>query len=45
MALIVIELLRHGARTIESDPPERDTATLRQNWGRFPVRFTVKGTK
>ncbi|GAO56808.1 cytochrome P450 [Novosphingobium sp. ERN07] len=45
VALIVIELLRHGARTIESDPPERDTATLRQNWGRFPVRFTVKGTK
>ena len=43
VTLILVELLRHGARTIRDDPPQRDADTSRPNWGRFPVRFTVKG--
>lgn len=43
VTLILIELLRHGARTIPGDPPQRDADTSRPNWGRFPVRFTAKG--
>lgn len=44
VTLILVELLHHGARTIPSDPPQRDAHTSRPNWGRFPVRFTAKGT-
>lgn len=43
VTLILVELLRHGARTIPDDPPQRDAGTFRPNWGRFPVRFTAKG--
>lgn len=43
VTLILIELLRHGARTIPGDPPQRDADTSRPNWGSFPVRFTAKG--
>ncbi|WP_298192908.1 cytochrome P450 [Novosphingobium sp.] len=43
VTLILVELLRRGARTIPHDPPQRDTNTSRPNWGRFPVRFTAKG--
>jgi cytochrome P450 len=44
VTLILVELLRRGARTIPDDPPQRDADTSRPNWGRFPVRFTAKGT-
>ena len=43
VTLILVELLRHGARIIPDDPPQRDAGTFRPNWGRFPVRFTAKG--
>ena len=44
VTLILVELLRRGARTIPDDSPQRDANTSRPNWGRFPVRFTAKGT-
>lgn len=43
VTLILVELLRHGARIIPDDPPQRDADTSRPNWGRFPVRFMTKG--
>lgn len=43
VTLILVELLRRGARCVADDPPQRDAGTFRPNWGRFPVRFTAKG--
>ena len=38
--LVVLHMLRFGARTVPEDPPVLDPHTTRPNWGRFPIRFT-----
>jgi len=38
--LVVIQLLKFGARLIDDDLPTADPETTRPNWGRFPIRFT-----
>lgn len=38
--LVVLHMLRFGARTVPDDPPVPDPHTTRPNWGRFPIRFT-----
>ncbi|MFV0643236.1 MAG: cytochrome P450 [Sphingomonadaceae bacterium] len=38
--LIVIELLRLGARKVEGDPPVPDTTTSRPNYSDYPIVFT-----
>jgi cytochrome P450 len=37
--LLVVRLLREGARLDVNDPPTRDPRTKRPNWGRYPVVF------
>jgi cytochrome P450 len=37
--LLVVRLLREGARLDPNDPPTRDPKTKRPNWGRYPVVF------
>ncbi len=39
VTLLVSALLRAGARPSPNDPPTPDPATMRQNWGRYPVEF------
>jgi cytochrome P450 len=39
VTLLVSALLRAGASRVPDDPPTSDPATVRQNWGRYPVRF------
>ena len=39
IALMMGELLAAGARPDPGAPPERDTATSREMWGRYPVIF------
>jgi cytochrome P450 len=41
VTLLVAALLRAGARRIPNDPPTADLATVRQNWGRYPVEFVT----
>lgn len=40
VALVVMRLLKLGARLLEDDPPTPDPKTLRPNWDRYPVEFT-----
>lgn len=38
--LVVLHMLRFGARLVANDPPVPDPHTTRLNWGRFPITFT-----
>lgn len=41
VTLLISALLRAGARPVPNDPPTADPATVRENWGRYPVEFAL----